>query len=100
MQATESERQARQTDGQKRFYQENGYLIFENVLTDQELAELRIASEALQGERMKLGGETRLAVIHNVTLLHEAFLKTARHPFMLAVVSDLIGEDLRLQHPS
>ena len=91
-------RQARQTDGQRRFYQENGYLIFENVLTDQELTELRVASEALQSERKKLGGETRLAVIHNVTLLHEAFLKTARHPFMLAVVSDLIGEDLRLQH--
>jgi ectoine hydroxylase-related dioxygenase (phytanoyl-CoA dioxygenase family) len=98
VQATESERQARLTDGQRRFYQENGYLSFENVLTDQELAELREASEALQDERQKLGGETRLAVIHNVTRLHEAFLKAARHPFMLAVASDLIGQDLRLQH--
>ena len=60
VQTTESARQARQTDGQRRFYQENGYLVFENVLTDQELTELRVASETLQSERKTLGGETRL----------------------------------------
>lgn len=83
---------------QKRFYANNGYLVFENVLSPQELQELRHASEALQAERQRIGGEDRLAVIHNVTLMHEAFMKTARHPFMLSVVTDLIGPNLRLQH--
>ena len=83
---------------QKRFYEENGYLVFENVLSPSELAALRNASERLQAERTRLGGETRLAVIHNVALMDDAFMMAARHPFMLAVVSDPIGENLRLQH--
>jgi ectoine hydroxylase-related dioxygenase (phytanoyl-CoA dioxygenase family) len=98
MARTETRHPTRLTEEQRRFYQENGYLVFEHVLSPRELAELRQASETLQEERKKVGGESRLAVIHNVTLLHEAFLETARHPFMLAVVSDLLGEDLRLQH--
>ena len=89
---------ARLTEEQKRFYAENGYLVFENVLSAQELAALREGSEALQEERKKIGGDSRLAVIHNVTLLHEAFMGTSRQPFMLSVVTDLIGENLRLQH--
>jgi ectoine hydroxylase-related dioxygenase (phytanoyl-CoA dioxygenase family) len=88
----------RLTPEQKRFYAENGYLVFENVLAPEELAALRDASERLQEERKKLGGETRLAVIHNVALLDDAFMMAARHPYMLAVASDLIGENLRLQH--
>jgi len=86
------------SEAQRRFYADNGYLVFENVLSPDELEELRRASESLQAERQKLGGESRLAVIHNVTLMHEAFMKTARHPFMLGVVTDLIGPNLRLQH--
>ena len=86
------------TEDQMRFYAEKGYLVIENVLSPQALHELRAASEQLQEARRQLGGETRLAVIHNVTLMHEAFMKTSRHPTMLAVVTDLIGENLRLQH--
>lgn len=96
--AADAKRVTRLTPAQKRFYEENGYLVFENVLSTQELAELRVASESLQAERQKLGGESRLAVIHNVTLMHDAFMQTARHRFMLSVVSDLIGGNLRLQH--
>jgi ectoine hydroxylase-related dioxygenase (phytanoyl-CoA dioxygenase family) len=86
------------TDEQRHFYQEHGYLIVEDVLSAREVDTLRAASERLQGERQRLGGDHRLAVIHNVPLLDEAFLQTARHPRMLAVVADLIGPNLRLQH--
>jgi ectoine hydroxylase-related dioxygenase (phytanoyl-CoA dioxygenase family) len=94
------------TTEQKRFYAENGYLVFEDVLSASELAALREASERLGKERKKLGGDTRLAVIHNVALMDDAFMMAARHPFMLSVVSDLVGENpstgsgpaLRLQH--
>jgi phytanoyl-CoA hydroxylase len=79
-------------------YQERGYLIVEDVLSSDELKELREASGRLQEEREKTGGSDRLAVIHNVALLDEAFMKAARHPVMLGAVSDLIGENLRLQH--
>jgi ectoine hydroxylase-related dioxygenase (phytanoyl-CoA dioxygenase family) len=83
---------------QRRFYREQGYLNVENVLSAAELDALRAASERLQGERQRLGGENRLAVIHNVPLYDDAFLQTARHPRMLAIVSDLLGPNLRLQH--
>ena len=83
---------------QKTFYADNGYLIFENVLSADELKDLREGSELLQEARRKLGGDTKLAVIHNVALMHDAFMQAARHPFMLEVVSDLIGENLKLQH--
>ena len=83
---------------QKSFYAESGYLIFENVLSADELKDLREGSEQLQEERRKLGGETKLAVIHNVALMHDAFMRAARHPFMLDVVSNLIGPNLKLQH--
>lgn len=86
------------TPEQKQFYAENGYLVFENVLSADELAALRAGSERLQEERRRLGGETRLAVIHNVPLMDDAFMQTTRHPTMLAIVGDLIGSNLRLQH--
>jgi ectoine hydroxylase-related dioxygenase (phytanoyl-CoA dioxygenase family) len=80
------------------FFTEHGYLVFENVLSPQELQELRDASERLQEERKRLAGDNRLAVIHNVPLLDDAFMKAARNPAMLAAVADLIGPDLHLQH--
>lgn len=86
------------TDEQRRFFQDNGYLAFENVLSPDELAALQAASERLDEQRRALGGESRLAVIHNVALHDQAFMDTARHPFMLGVVSGLLGENLRLQH--
>lgn len=80
------------------FYNERGYLILENVLSPQELQDLCDASERLQEERRKVGSDNRLAVIHNVPLLDDAFMRAARNPAMLAAVSDLIGPNLRLQH--
>jgi ectoine hydroxylase-related dioxygenase (phytanoyl-CoA dioxygenase family) len=83
---------------QRQFFEQHGYLVFERVLSAAELEELRTASERLQEERRRLGGDTRLAVIHNVALMDEAFMKAARHPKMLQVVSGLLGPNLRLQH--
>lgn len=86
------------TEAQRRFYQEQGYLIIPNALSPDEAQGLREASERLQSERQRIGGENRLAVIHNVALMDDAFMRAARHPRMLAVVADLIGENLHLQH--
>jgi ectoine hydroxylase-related dioxygenase (phytanoyl-CoA dioxygenase family) len=86
------------TEAQRGFYQEQGYLVVENVLSAQELEALRAASERVQSERQRLGGADRLAVIHNITLLDGAFAQASRHPVMLASVTDLIGPNLRLQH--
>ena len=80
------------------FYQNNGYLVIENVLNNNEVKELQNASLTLEEERNKLGGNDKLAVIMNVVFLHEAFMKTAFNKIMLGVAQQLIGENLRLQH--
>jgi len=86
------------SEHQKRRYDEEGYLVLENVLTLPELEELRQASEALQEERNRIGGAANLAVIQDIVFKGEAFMKAAYHPCMLAAVADLIGPDLQLQH--
>ncbi|HXG24717.1 MAG TPA: phytanoyl-CoA dioxygenase family protein [Chthonomonadales bacterium] len=83
---------------QKHQFEEEGYLVFENVLSEEELAALRVASDALQEERMRIGGEERLAVIQDVIYKGDAFMRAARHPFLLAAVADLLGPNLQLQH--
>ena len=86
------------SDDQVAFYQRHGYLVLENVLSAAELQDLRAASERLRDERARLAGDDRLAVIHNVALFDDAFMMAARHPVMLGAVTQLIGENLRLQH--
>jgi ectoine hydroxylase-related dioxygenase (phytanoyl-CoA dioxygenase family) len=86
------------SEAQCRQYREQGYLILERVLSNQEIADLRSGSERIQAERERIGGADRLAVIHNVTLLDPSFDRASRHPTMLAAVTDLIGPNLRLQH--
>lgn len=86
------------TAAERQFYANNGYLIILNVLSPHHLGELREASERLGAERRRLGGDSRLAVIHNVALMDQAFMTAAYHPRMLAIVTDLIGEHLRIQH--
>jgi len=86
------------TEAQRAAFREYGYLVFERVLSSDDLADVRAASERLQSERRRRGGDDRLAIINNVAFMDHVFLRLARHPFMLGVVSDLIGPNLRLQH--
>ncbi len=86
------------SEDQVAFYHRHGYVILENVLSADELAGLQAASERLKEERARLAGDDRLAVIHNVALMDDAFMAAARHPVMLAAVTQLIGANLRLQH--
>ena len=86
------------SDDQVAFYQRHGYLVLENVLSAAELERLQAASERLQEERARLAGDDGLAVIQNVALFDDAFMMAAKHPTMLGAVTQLIGENLRLQH--
>ena len=86
------------SDDQVAFYQRHGYLILKNVLSASELQELQAASGRLRDERARLAGDDRLAVIQNVALFDDAFMMAAKHPVMLGAVTQLIGENLRLQH--
>src|SRR5690242_10726366 len=86
------------TETQKRQYEEDGYLILEDVLSQCEVEDLRHASEQLQEERVRAGGAEGLAVIQDIVFKGEAFMKMAHHAVMLEAVADLIGPDLQMQH--
>lgn len=85
------------TDTQKRFYDENGFLVLRGVLSDAELAELREAADRLHDECHQLSRGERVAVIQDIIFRGEGFLKAARHSIFLAAIADLIGPDLELQ---
>ena len=85
-------------DDQVAFYHRHGYLILENVLSVAELQELRVATEGLREERVRRGGQDNIVAIMDFALLDDAFMRAARHPLMLAAVTQLIGANLRLQH--
>src|ERR1051326_3600614 len=78
------------SETQKRQYEEDGYLVLEDMLAASELEDLRQASQELQEERVRAGGAEGLAVIQDIVFKGEAFMKTAFHPGMLAAVADLI----------
>ena len=86
------------SDDQVAFYHRHGYLILENVLAAAELQELQAATEGLQEERNRRGGNDSIVAIMDFALLDDAFMRAAHHPHMLAAVTQLIGENLRLQH--
>lgn len=86
------------SDDQVAFYHRHGYLILENVLSAVELEELRSATAGLREERARRGGQDNIVAIMDFALLDKAFMRAAHHPHMLAAVTQLIGEHLRLQH--
>ena len=86
------------SEDQVAFYHRHGYLILENVLSAAELQELRVVTEGLRGERVRRGGKDNIVAIMDFALLDDAFMQAAHHPHMLAAVTQLIGQNLRLQH--
>lgn len=85
-------------EDQVAFYNRHGYLILENVLSAADLQELQTATDGLRDERARIAGDDTIAAIMDFALLDDAFMRAAHHPLMLAAVTQLIGENLRLQH--
>lgn len=78
------------------YYGENGFLVLPGVLSAQELAGLRTATDALDEERLRRGGAERTVAIHDVIFMQEAFMEAAHHPALVGASVQLIGENLHL----
>src|SRR5262249_25125832 len=91
------------------FYHTNGYLGIENVLSAQEIAELRqVTDEFLEKSRhvtehndmfdLETGHSAatpRLRRLKEPAQQHPVYDKTMRHPCILEMVTQLIGRDIR-----
>jgi phytanoyl-CoA hydroxylase len=96
---------------QKAHYEEQGYLVFPEFLSADELATLRTAlqevlseAEGLQASTDKFSltqtdsGGWSVRRIFNPTLHHQAFYDLVSHPRILDTVENLIGPDIQLHH--
>ncbi|HTL53271.1 MAG TPA: phytanoyl-CoA dioxygenase family protein [Planctomycetota bacterium] len=90
------------TPAQVREYNENGFLIFNDVLTPAEVETLRAAAASPEVHAHVYGKNdyADTATIHalEITMAHPAFLDLARHPAIVAKLIALIGPDIQLQH--
>jgi phytanoyl-CoA hydroxylase len=97
------------SDQDREFYKENGYLGVENVLSGNELDELRrVTDEFVEKSRSISGSDTifdlepghtsenpRLRRLKDPVHQHEVYKNALHHEKILHIVSQLIGPDLR-----
>jgi ectoine hydroxylase-related dioxygenase (phytanoyl-CoA dioxygenase family) len=96
---------------QKAYYEDQGYLLFPEMLSAEELATLRAAlaevlveAQGLETTNAKFsvtqtdGGGWSPRRIFNPTLHHQAFYDLVFHPRILDVVENLIGPNIQLHH--
>jgi phytanoyl-CoA hydroxylase len=100
------------TEEQKASWQENGYLVVENVLGEDEIERLREAVTALEDQaagltestdrfRLKVFGDGGGTRVQSIAEPHEAggaWMALARHPRILDVVEDLLGPNIQLYY--
>ncbi|MCB0111150.1 MAG: phytanoyl-CoA dioxygenase family protein, partial [Caldilineaceae bacterium] len=97
------------TQTQIDFYHEQGYLGVENVLSPDEVAELRQVTEDFVEQSRQVTDHTavfdlepghtaenpRLRRLKNPIEQHAVYDRTMRHPKILNIVSQLIGQGIR-----
>jgi phytanoyl-CoA hydroxylase len=81
-------------------YWKEGFLVFDNLLSSQEVEELREACEDpnVTGKRSQKDFETITVHLLGLTLQHPAFMRLAKHPSLVAKIIPLLGNDIQLQH--
>ena len=97
--------------GQKRLYEEQGYLMFPELLDAAEVATLRSALDELLSEARgvtdtsekfaittNIDGKPEVRRIFDPIVQHRAFYDVAHHPRILDVLEDLIGPDIQFHH--
>ena len=83
-------------------YERDGFLLLRGLLDEAQLDELREAiTTPLVREQRRLNRRKEydgLAIIHDIILLHPAFLNLARSPKLLGIIELLIGANIEIQH--
>jgi phytanoyl-CoA hydroxylase len=100
------------TNEQQAFWTDNGYLVVEHVLTQEEVECLRQAVTVLEAQahgltestdrfRLKVFGDGGGTRVQGINEPHEAggeWLAVARHPRILDIVEDLLGPNIQLYY--
>lgn len=88
------------TPARFRTYDEDGFVVIENVFSPAEVARLRAAegSDEIQAALAADGISHRTVHLLELTTRHPAFHALARDPRIVAAITPLLGEDIQLQH--
>lgn len=88
------------TEAQVKEYWEKGYLVFDNVIGEEEVEELREACEHAKITALRSQQDYETMTVHalGITALHPSFLKLAKHPAIVAKIVPLLGPDIELEH--
>jgi len=88
------------SDGEQRQFDEDGYLVIDDVFSDQEVARLREATEdaAVVEAQNEKGFAEKTVHLLAITTYHPAFMELAKHPAIVDRIRPLIGEDIQLEH--
>ncbi|WP_162463266.1 phytanoyl-CoA dioxygenase family protein [Paenibacillus psychroresistens] len=88
------------TDSEIQEYWQDGFLVFNDIISQEEVEELRQACEKPQilALRSQQDYETKTVHALGITSLHPIFLKLAKHPAIVEKIKPLLGPDIQLQH--
>lgn len=88
------------TETQVKAYQEDGFIVINDVFTAVEVAALREAegSPAIQSALEEGGIKHKTVHLLELTTRHPAFHRLACDPRIMAAITSLLGPDIQLQH--
>src|SRR5690348_4521018 len=81
-------------------YEEDGFLVFDDVLTPEEVEFYREICARDEVVSQRSGDAYKKETIHllGLTALHPALLDLARHPAIVSKLVPLLGHDIQIQH--
>ena len=81
-------------------YNREGYLVIDDVLTPKEVSKLReiCESDEFKDWFNKKGADEKTSVFNQLIPFSNEFLRLAKHPKIIDIVSALIGDNLQLHH--
>ena len=88
------------TDEQMETFWKNGFLVFDDVFTEKEVAELRTASDldTIRKSQQEKGYAKKAVHLLELTTKHTLFMDLARDERILDRIRPMIGDDIQLQH--
>jgi phytanoyl-CoA hydroxylase len=90
------------TKEQTEQYWEDGFLVIDDILSLEELEAYRALAEApkINGIRTEMQNQNKESTVHmlGLTSLEPKFLELAKHPRIVSLLIDLLGQDIQLQH--
>lgn len=83
----------------KAFFKENGFVVFEDVLTDEDIANfLKAYDECIKEGKIKWKEEVAYESINDAIFLHPTFEKYVKDKRLVNIAETLLGTEIELQH--